>query len=231
MMKKTLLICSLCLIIGALMAQEAQKTGFVPNRGFEINLGIFTPLQEEIGYGILLKYSFPLLHANNGVVRQALRLNSAYHNKSRTSNSFFPGNAIRDPVEIVTNYTPKQIECSIGYELQKIKKRWRWTAGIDLRYANDKGDGIRTKTTTFNNGSPNTIEVSPFTTSEIEAGSIVFGGIGYYLTPYLSVGTEWGFSLMARKSTNKFIGRATNTYAYNAFEYKFPRILHLGYHF
>ncbi len=218
-------------MLGALMAQEAQKKGFMPNRGFEVNLGFFTPRKQQIGYGLLLKYSLPLLHANNGVVRQAFRLNSAYHNKSRTASYFISGNAIRDPVETVTNYTPKQIECSIGYELQKIKRRWRWTAGIDLCYANDKGNGTRTKTTTFNNGSPNTIEVSPYTTAEKEAGSIVFGGLGYYLTPYLSVGTEWGFSFMARSGTSKFIGGSTNTFTYSRFEYKFPRILYLGYHF
>jgi hypothetical protein len=230
-MKKTLLICGLCLIIGALMAQEAQKTGFMPNRGFEVNLGLFTPRQQKIGYGLLLKYSLPLLDANNGGVRQAFRLNSAYHNKSRILSYSYPSNSINGFVETVAAYHPKQIECSIGYELQKIKKRWRWTAGIDIRYANEKGNGSTTKTTVFNVGSPSIIEASYYTTAEKEAGSIVFGGIGYYLTPYLSVGTEWGFSFMARSGTSKFIGGSTNTFTYSRFEYKFPRILYLGYHF
>ena len=228
-MKKTLLACILCLIIGALMAQEAQKTGFVPNRGFEINLGIFTPLQQEIGYGLLLKYSFPLLHANNGVVRQALRLNSAYRNKSQEKSSIIIYNDRIETTNLI--YNPEQIECSIGYELQKVKRRWRWTAGVDIRYANDKGNGIRSKTTVVSNGALTITEMSPFTRVEREVGNIVFGGVGYYLTPYLSLGTEWGLSFMNRKYTDNFIGRPINTYTYNAFEYKFPRILYLGYHF
>jgi hypothetical protein len=232
MIKKTLLTCSLCVIIGALMAQEAQKTGFMPNRGFEVNLGLFTPRQQEIGYGLLLKYSFSKLRSDNVVARHALRLSSAYRSKIQDYSDTYP---YKD--EIVTSaaiYYPKQIEYSTGYELQIIKRHWRITVGADIRYANDKGNGTRRRTSVFNDGSPTKTTVSNFTRAETEVGCIFFGGLGYHLTPDLSLGTDWGVSALVRRGTDIIIGKpsgSVNSFSNAEFYFKFPRILYLGYHF